>query len=141
RLFRVWLSLQFPTPPRLFPASRQEVSVMRSLFRIFSLGLICLLLIAPSDAAINVYGYRSGRSPAAAQGASVLTVNPRAYQTPDSSQGSGLAVDSAINKRHGSTQSHASQAWARGGQKVNQNPFFASVFYFAWGQNRGNIEF
>jgi PA14 domain len=55
---------------------------MRSLFRIFSLSLICLLLIAPNDAAINIYGHRVGRSLAAAQGTSVVTVNPSAYQTP-----------------------------------------------------------
>jgi hypothetical protein len=62
------VGLSFQLQPYLFSGSRQEVSVMRSLFRIFSLSLICFLLIASSDV-VNRYGYR-GRSLAAAQGGS-----------------------------------------------------------------------
>src|SRR5262245_7887520 len=68
---------------------------MRSLFRTFSLGLICLLLIASSDAGVNVYGYGSGSSPVAAQGATIVTIYPTAYQTPNS-QG-GWAINSPSN--------------------------------------------
>jgi PA14 domain len=89
---------------RLFSAGRQEVSVMRSLFRTFSLGLICLLLIASSDAAINVYGYRVGRSTVIAQ--SVGVVSPSANQTPAYS--GDLAVASPSNTGHGATIAEAS---------------------------------
>ena len=86
---------------------------MRSLFRTFSLGLICFLLIASSDAAINIYGHRVGRSLAAAQSSSVVTVNPGAYQSPDPGQG-GFGVNSPSNRGHDSTQSSASKAGNRG---------------------------
>jgi hypothetical protein len=86
---------------------------MRSLLRIFSFGLACLLLIASSDAAVNVYGYRSWRSLAAAQSSSVVTVSPGAYQTPDPGRG-GEAVSSPSNTGHSSTQSSATQAEIRG---------------------------
>jgi PA14 domain len=85
---------------------------MCPLFRTFSFGLVCLLLIASSDAAINVYGYRVGRSIAAAQGVSI--VNPNAYQTPDSGQG-GAAVSSPSNTGHGSTSSAVSLAGKNSG--------------------------
>src|SRR5262245_32186726 len=75
---------------------------MRSLFRTFSIGLICSLLIAPSGAAVNGYGYRSRRSLAAAQ-SSVVTVYPTSNTTPDPSQG-GSAVTGASNTGHSSTQ-------------------------------------
>jgi len=143
---------------------------MRSLFRIFSFGLVCSLLIASSDAAVNgsigddefgasfgasmaslqapgawatlrqhiptasgtealngsiasgvkltsphneIYGNaasggprkeygRSGRSLAAAQSSSVVTVSPGAYQTPDPGQG-GSAVSGPANTGHGNT--------------------------------------
>jgi hypothetical protein len=68
---------------------------MRSLFRTFSLGLICLLLIASNDAAVNVYGYGSGSSSVTEQGTSVVTIYPTAYQTPNS-QG-GWAINSPSN--------------------------------------------
>ncbi len=68
---------------------------MRSLFRTFSLVLICLLLIASSDAAVNVHGYGSEPSPVAAQGTSIVTIYPTAYQTPNS-QG-GWAINSPSN--------------------------------------------
>src|SRR5262245_17091388 len=71
---------------------------MRSLFRTFSLVLICLLLIASSDAAINIYGHRVGPSLAAAQGTSVVTVNPRAYQTP--AYANEIAFTSPSNTGH-----------------------------------------
>jgi hypothetical protein len=87
---------------------------MRSLFRTFSLVLICLLLIASSDAAINMYGYGNGRSLAAAQSVSVVSVNPGAYQAPDPGQ-VGFAVSSPTNTGHGSTQSSASKVGNRGG--------------------------
>jgi hypothetical protein len=80
---------------------------MRSLFRTIFLGLICLLLIASSDAADNVYSHRSWRSLAAAQSNSVITVNPGAYQTPDPGQG-GLAVSDPSNGGHGNTNVHSS---------------------------------
>lgn len=80
---------------------------MRSLFRIFSLVLICLLLIASSDAAVNMYAYPSGKSLVTAQSSSVVSVNPGAYQTPDSGQG-GTAVTSPLNTGHGNTTSFAS---------------------------------
>jgi hypothetical protein len=86
---------------------------MRSLFRTFSLGLICFLLIASSDAAINIYGHRVGRSLAAAQSSSVVPVSPGAYQAPDPGQ-AGFGVDSPSNIGHGSTQSSASKAGNRG---------------------------
>jgi hypothetical protein len=86
---------------------------MRSMFRTFSLGLICLLLIASSDAVVNKYGYRSGRSLAAAQSSSVVTVNPGAYQTPNPGQG-GEAVSSESNLGHGSTQSLADRGGSNG---------------------------
>jgi hypothetical protein len=78
---------------------------MRSLFRTFSLGLICFLLIVSSDAAINIYGHRVGRSLAAAQGTSVVSVKPRAYQTPYYSGDS--AVNSPLNTEHGETDATA----------------------------------
>jgi PA14 domain-containing protein len=80
---------------------------MLSLFRIFSFGLVCLLLIASSDAAVNMYGYGSGWSLAAAQSTSVVSVSPGAYQTPDPGQG-GLAVNSPSNFGHGNTNAHSS---------------------------------
>jgi len=95
-------STEFSKPTRLFSAGRQEVSVMRSLLRTFSLGLVFSLLIVPSDAAVN-----SGRSPVVAQ--SVSVVNPGANQTPDPGQG-GLAVSSQTNTGHGSETSSAFRA-------------------------------
>src|SRR5215475_3029467 len=77
---------------------------MCSLLRTLFLGLICLLLIASSDAAINVYGHRVGRALVAAQ--SVSVVNPGGNQTPDPGQG-GEAVNSPSNTGHGSTSSSA----------------------------------
>src|SRR5262245_2868196 len=87
---------------------------MRSLFRTFSLVLICSLLIASSDAAVKMFGYGSGRSPVAAQSSSVVTVNPGAYQAPDPGQG-GFGVNSPSNIGHDSTQSSASKVGNRGG--------------------------
>jgi PA14 domain/F5/8 type C domain len=43
----------YQLPPGLFSAGRQEVSVMRSLFRALSFCLICLLFIASIDVAAN----------------------------------------------------------------------------------------
>src|SRR5215510_4121242 len=79
---------------------------MRSILRTLFLGLICLLFIASSDAAANRYGNRSWRSLAAAQSSSVVTVNPSAYQTPDSGPTGpiGTAVNSPTNNGHGSTR-------------------------------------
>jgi PA14 domain len=85
---------------------------MRSLFRTFSLVLICLLLIASSDAAINMYGYGNGRSLAAAQGTSVVTVNPRAYQTP--AFAGELAFTSPSNTGHGWDYAEANNNPPRG---------------------------
>jgi hypothetical protein len=108
----------------MFSAGRQEVSVMRSLFRIFSFVLICSLLLASSDAAFNMYGYRSGRSLAAAQ-SSVVTVNPTAYQAPDPGRG-GEAVNLPSNTGHGSTQSLAEQAAIRGTSSQNKTALWHS---------------
>ena len=80
---------------------------MRSLLRSFSLGLICSLLIASSDAAVNMYGY-PGRSIITAQSSSLVSVSPGAYQAPDLGQG-GFGVNSPSNTGHGSTQSSASK--------------------------------
>jgi hypothetical protein len=77
---------------------------MRSLFRTFSLVLICLLLIASSDGAVNGYGYRSGLSLAVAQ--SVSTVSPSSNQTPDPRHG-GEAVNSSSNTGHETTTAAA----------------------------------
>jgi hypothetical protein len=85
---------------------------MRSILRIFFFCLICSLFIASSDAAINVYVHRSGRSLAAAQ-SSVVTVNPTAYQAPDPGRG-GEAVSSPSNTGHGSTQSLAERGEING---------------------------
>jgi subtilisin len=106
------VGFSFQLPPLLFSASRQEVFVMRSLFRTFSLGLNCLLLIASSDAAVNVYGHRSGRSIVDAQGSGAVSVSPGAYQTPDSTQGVG-AFTFAVNSP--SNIGHAESAAAVGG--------------------------
>ncbi len=81
---------------------------MLSLLRTFSLVLICLLLIASSDAAVNMYGYGSGRSLAATQSSSTVNVSPGAYQTPDA--GDTLAVTGISNTGHGSTLTSASAA-------------------------------
>jgi PA14 domain len=78
---------------------------MRSLFRTFSLGLICSLLIGSSNAAVNIYGHRVGRSIATAQ--SVIAVNPSANQTPDSIEPGDLAVTSPSNTGHGTTTASA----------------------------------
>jgi PA14 domain len=86
---------------------------MRSLFRTFSLGLICLLLIAFSDVAVNVYGHRSGWLPITAQSVGVVSVNPGGNQTPDPGLG-GEAVSSQSNTGHGSTQSAASRVLRSG---------------------------
>jgi single-stranded DNA-binding protein len=86
---------------------------MRSLLRIFSFGLVCLLLIASSDAAVNRYGYRSGRSLAATQSGSVITVSPGAYQTPDPGRG-GEAVSSESNTGHGNIRSLADRGGSNG---------------------------
>jgi hypothetical protein len=104
-LYPDWRSLRFSTPLYLFSASRQEVPAMRSLFRTFSLGLICFLLIASSDAAINIYGHRVGRSLAAAQSSSVVTVFPTSYQTPVYS--GDYLISSPSNKGHGMTSALA----------------------------------
>jgi PA14 domain len=93
------VGFSFQLSPHLFSARCQEVSVMRSLFRTFSLVLICLLLIASSDAAVNMYGHRVGLSLAAAQGTSIVTVNLRAYQTPNSAN--DLAFTSPSPLGHG----------------------------------------
>src|SRR5215813_3939088 len=82
---------------------------MRSLFRTFSLVLICLLLIASSDAAINIYGHRVRRSIVVAQSSGVVNVNPGTNQTPDPGQG-GEAVSSQTNTGHGSETSSAFRA-------------------------------
>src|SRR5215475_8063101 len=74
---------------------------MRSLFRIFSLSLICFLLIASSDAAVNMYGYGSGRSLATVQGGGVVTLTPGAYQSPEETF--GLPVNSPSNTGYGNT--------------------------------------
>jgi hypothetical protein len=78
-----------------------EVSAMRSPLRTFSLGLICLILIASSNTAVNVYGHRSGRSLAVAQSSSVVTVIPTSRQTPFYS--GDLPVSSPENTGHGVT--------------------------------------
>src|SRR5262249_58678551 len=82
---------------------------MRSLFRTFSLVLICLLLIASSDAAINIYGHRVRRSIVVAQSSGVVNVNPGTNQTPDPGQG-GEAVSSQTNPGHGSGTSSGVRA-------------------------------
>ena len=106
---------------------------MRSLFRTFSLVLICLLLIASSDTAVNLYGYGSGPSTAAAQGASVVSANPRNYQTPDPGQG-GEAVNEPSNMGHGNTLTSSSATDSAGGGTVTNTkvrsarwPTFRSV--------------
>jgi hypothetical protein len=86
---------------------------MRSLFRTFSLVLICLLLIASSDAAVNEYGHRSGRPPITPQSVGVVSVNPGGNQTPDPGLG-GAAVSSQSNLGHGSTQSSANRVLRNG---------------------------
>src|SRR5262249_44732581 len=93
----------FHTAPSIFCRLSGGVR-MRSLLRIFSFGLICSLLIASSDAALNVYGYRVGRSVVTAQSSSIVTVNPGAYQTPNPGQW-GLAVSSPSNSGHSATES------------------------------------
>jgi hypothetical protein len=80
---------------------------MRSLFRILSFSLICSLFIVSSDAAVDMRGYRSGRSPVAAQSTGIVTVSPSSYQTPDPGQG-GSAVNSPSNIGHGNTNAHSS---------------------------------
>jgi hypothetical protein len=86
---------------------------MRSLLRAHFLGLICLLLIASSDAAVNVYGNRSGRPPITPQSVGVVSVNPGGNQTPDPVLG-GEAVSSQSNTGHGSTQSSANRVLRNG---------------------------
>lgn len=90
----------FQLQPRLFFAGRQEVSVMRSLFRTFSFGVICSLLIASSDATVNVYGHRRGPSLVAAQ-SSIVPVYPTTYQTP--ALGGDWAVTGPSNTGHEGT--------------------------------------
>jgi hypothetical protein len=101
-----FIGFSFQLSPRLFSADRQEVSVMRSLLRTLSLGLICLLLIASSDPTVNMYGYRGGRSFAAAQ--SVVIVNANANQSPDSREPGDLAVIMPSNTGHATTTASAS---------------------------------
>jgi len=86
---------------------------MRSQLRTLFLCLICLLLIASSDAAVNVYGHRSGRPLAVAQSSSVVNVKPGANQTPDAGLG-GEAVSSQSNTGHGSTKSSANRVLRNG---------------------------
>jgi hypothetical protein len=77
---------------------------MRSLFRTFFIGLICLLLIASSDVTVNVHGYRSGRSSATAQSGGVVTINPTANQTPSPSY-AGAPEGGITNTGHPSVES------------------------------------
>jgi len=113
---------------------------MRSLFRIFSFSLICFLLIASSDAAINIYGHRVGRSLAAAQSTSVATVNPRAYQTPDSGQG-GLAVSDQTNKGHGDTNVQTSSFAGSGTQYQVKTGLWHSFSNVSGSKTRVTLKF
>jgi hypothetical protein len=113
---------------------------MRSLFRTFFIGLICLLLIASSDAAVNVYGYGSGRSPVVAQGSSVVSVNPRAYQTPDSGLG-GLAVSDQTNMGHGDTNVQASSFVGNGTQSQSKTGLWHSFSNVSGSKTRVTLKF
>jgi hypothetical protein len=102
---------------------------MRLLLRFFSFGLICSLMIASSDAAGDMYG-RGGLSPVAAQGVSVVSVSPGAYQTPNPSNPGDLAVNPPLNAGHGSTTSTAVYA----GQPVQDKSCQWSAFKPVSGQ-------